>query len=41
MGKYGKVKPLHLKAMSIREKMLGNDHPDYAMSLINLANSKS
>ena len=37
MGAYDKAEPLHLQALEINRKVLGEDHPDYATSLHNLA----
>ena len=34
---YAKAEPLNLRALAIREKALGPDHPDVAKSLFNLA----
>jgi tetratricopeptide (TPR) repeat protein len=36
-GKYSEAEPLHKRALAIREKALGPDHPDVAISLENLA----
>ena len=36
-GRYGESEPLYLRALSIRERQLGPDHPDIATSLNNLA----
>jgi CHAT domain-containing protein/Tfp pilus assembly protein PilF len=36
-GKYQEALPLARQAVEIREKILGQQHPDYALSLINLA----
>jgi tetratricopeptide (TPR) repeat protein len=37
MGAYEKAEPLYLKALKIREKVLGEEHPDTATSYNNLA----
>ena len=37
MGDYAKAEPLYKRALAIREKALGPDHPDTAQSLNNLA----
>lgn len=37
MGQYEKAEPLYLLAKEIRQKVLGERHPDYATSLDNLA----
>ena len=37
LGNYAEAEPLYKRAMAIREKALGPDHPDVAMSLENLA----
>jgi tetratricopeptide (TPR) repeat protein len=37
LGAYGEVRPLFERALAIREKMLGPDHPDTATSVNNLA----
>ena len=37
MGDYAQAEPLYRQAMEIRRKRLGEDHPDYATSLNNLA----
>ncbi len=37
LGLYQKAEPLHLKALNIREKILGEEHPDTASSYNNLA----
>ena len=36
-GKYAKAEPLYRRALAIREKALGPDHPDLAQSLENYA----
>ena len=36
-GKYGEAEPLYRRALAIREKSLGSDHPQVATSLNNLA----
>ncbi|MBN8560267.1 MAG: tetratricopeptide repeat protein [Leptolyngbya sp. UWPOB_LEPTO1] len=36
-GEYGKVEPLWVRSLSIREQQLGKTHPDTAISLNNLA----
>jgi CHAT domain-containing protein/tetratricopeptide (TPR) repeat protein len=36
-GQYGAAEPLYLRALAIREKVLGKDHPNTALSLNNLA----
>ena len=36
-GKYDEAVPLHERALAIREKALGPDHPDTGQSLNNLA----
>ena len=36
-GKYDEAEPLYQRALAIREKSLGSDHPDVATSLNNLA----
>jgi tetratricopeptide (TPR) repeat protein len=36
-GKYNEAEPLYLRSLSIREKKLGENHPDVAQSLNNLA----
>ncbi len=36
-GRYAEAEPLHRRALAIREKALGPDHPDVAASLNNLA----
>ncbi len=36
-GKYSKAEPLYQRALQIREKVLGAEHPDVAQSLNNLA----
>jgi CHAT domain-containing protein len=37
MGAYAKAEPLYRQAIEIRKNALGEDHPDYATSLNNLA----
>ena len=37
-GRYNKAEPLYKRALDIREKTLGSDHPYVAISLDNLAN---
>ena len=37
MGDYAKAEPLYKEALEIRQKVLGRDHPDTAISLNNLA----
>ncbi len=37
MGQYQKAEPLYLKALKIREKVLGEEHPHTATSYNNLA----
>jgi tetratricopeptide (TPR) repeat protein len=37
MGEYKKVEPHYLKSLKIREKILGEEHPDIATSYNNLA----
>ena len=37
MGDYAKAEPLYLQAMQIRKQVPGEQHPDYAASLSNLA----
>lgn len=37
-GQYGQAAPLFSRALSIREKLHGKDHPDVAASLNNMAN---
>jgi CHAT domain-containing protein/Tfp pilus assembly protein PilF len=37
MGEYAKAEPLYLQAKEIRKKVLGENHPNYASSLHNLA----
>jgi hypothetical protein len=32
-GRYAAAEPLHQHALAIRERLLGPDHPDVAMSL--------
>jgi tetratricopeptide (TPR) repeat protein len=36
-GQYGKAEPLYQRAVAIREKALGPEHPDAATSLENYA----
>ena len=36
-GKYAEAEPLHKRSLAIREKVLGKEHPDVALSLNNLA----
>jgi tetratricopeptide (TPR) repeat protein len=36
-GRYGEAEPLHIRALSIREQQLGQDHPNVAQSLDSLA----
>jgi hypothetical protein len=36
-GEFRHAEPLHKRALAIREKTLGPDHPDVAISLGNLA----
>jgi Tfp pilus assembly protein PilF len=36
-GKYAEAEPLYKRALAIKEKTLGPDHPDVATSLHNLA----
>ena len=36
-GKYAEAEPLYQRALEIREKALGPEHPDVALSLNNLA----
>ena len=38
-GKYAEAEPLHRRALAMREKALGPEHPDVAQSLNNLANA--
>ncbi len=35
-GRYEEAEPLHKKALELRKKLLGEDHPDVATSLNNL-----
>jgi hypothetical protein len=35
-GQYAQAEPLHRRALAIREKALGPDHPDVATTLNNL-----
>ena len=37
MGDYAKAEPLYRQALEIRKQVLGENHPDYAASLNNLA----
>ena len=37
MGRHAEAEPLYLQAMEIRRTALGEQHPDYATSLNNLA----
>ncbi len=37
MGDYAAAEPLYRQALEIRRMALGEDHPDYAASLNNLA----
>ena len=37
MGAYDRAEPLYRQALEIRKKALGEEHPDYATSLNNLA----
>jgi hypothetical protein len=37
MGNYTAAEPLYKEALAIRKKVLGENHPDYARSLNNLA----
>jgi tetratricopeptide (TPR) repeat protein len=37
MGNYTAAEPLFKEALAINKKVLGENHPDYAMSLNNLA----
>ena len=37
MGEYAKAEPLYRQALEIEKKVLGEEHPDYATSLNNLA----
>ena len=37
MGRYAEAEPLFRRGLEIREKQLGEDHPDVATSLNNLA----
>ena len=37
MGEYAKAEPLYQEALRIRQKVLGSEHPDTALSLNNLA----
>jgi tetratricopeptide (TPR) repeat protein len=36
-GKYKEAEPLYQQALALRQKLLGDDHPDVAQSLNNLA----
>ena len=36
-GRYNDAEPLYLQSLDIRKRQLGNDHPDVATSLNNLA----
>lgn len=36
-GQYSQAEPLHQRALVIREKALGLDHPNVALSLENIA----
>ncbi|NEQ86641.1 MAG: CHAT domain-containing protein, partial [Moorea sp. SIO2I5] len=36
-GRYGEAEPLYRQALALRKKLLGQDHPDVATSLNNLA----
>jgi tetratricopeptide (TPR) repeat protein len=36
-GKYEEAEPLYRRALAVREKQLGAEHPDTALSLNNLA----
>ena len=36
-GQYGKAEPLFKRALALRKRLLGNEHPDVATSLNNLA----
>ena len=36
-GKYSKAEPLYQQALALWQKLLGDDHPDVATSLNNLA----
>ena len=37
IGKYAQAEPLYVRALAIKEKQLGSNHPDTATSLNNLA----
>ena len=37
MGAYDRAEPLYRQALEITKKALGEEHPDYATSLNNLA----
>jgi len=37
-GEYEKAEPLHKRALAIREKAFGPDHPEVVPSLWNIAN---
>ncbi|MEQ8386704.1 MAG: tetratricopeptide repeat protein [Coleofasciculus sp. A1-SPW-01] len=36
-GRYGEAEPLYQKALELYKRLLGDDHPDVASSLNNLA----
>ncbi|MEH2412623.1 MAG: tetratricopeptide repeat protein [Nostoc sp.] len=36
-GRYSDAEPLFIEALSMRKRLLGNEHPDVAISLNNLA----
>jgi len=36
-GRYSEAEPLYLRALAIREKILGKDHPDVAALLVSYA----
>lgn len=36
-GQYAQAEPLYKRSLAIREKTLGPDHPDVALSLENMA----
>jgi Flp pilus assembly protein TadD len=40
-GKYDEAEPLHRRALAIREKVLGPEHPEVAASLNNVARDLS